>query len=44
MINRQVVGIRFQTAGRMYFFDPGDVTDYAVNDWVIVKTDLGLDA
>ena len=44
MINRQVVGIRFQTAGRMYFFDPGDVTNYAVNDWVIVKTDLGLDA
>ena len=44
MINRQVVGVRFQTAGRMYFFDPGEVTDYAVNDWVIVKTDLGLDA
>ena len=44
LIDRQVVGIRFQTAGRMYFFDPGEVADYAINDWVVVKTDLGLDA
>ncbi|MBM4421571.1 MAG: hypothetical protein FJ034_08345, partial [Chloroflexi bacterium] len=44
LIARKVVGIRFQQAGRMYFFDPGDVTDYVVNDWVVVKTDLGLDA
>ena len=28
----------------MYFFDPAGVTDLKVNDWIIVKTDLGLDA
>jgi cell fate regulator YaaT (PSP1 superfamily) len=38
-----VVGARFQKAGRMYFFDPSG-HDLQVNDWVIVKTDLGLDA
>ncbi|HUG56451.1 MAG TPA: regulatory iron-sulfur-containing complex subunit RicT [Candidatus Limnocylindrales bacterium] len=38
------VGARFQQAGRMYFFDPGEVTDLAVNEWVIVETDLGRDA
>ncbi len=38
-----VVGARFQKAGRMYFFDPNG-HDLQVNDWVIVKTDLGLDA
>ena len=38
-----VVGARFQKAGRMYFFDPNG-HDLRVNDWVIVKTDLGLDA
>ena len=38
-----VVGARFQRAGRMYFFDPNG-HDLSVNDWVIVKTDLGLDA
>jgi cell fate regulator YaaT (PSP1 superfamily) len=38
-----VVGARFQRAGRMYFFDPTG-HDLNVNDWVIVRTDLGLDA
>ena len=38
------IGARFIKAGRMYFFDPAGVTDLKVNDWVIVKTDLGLDA
>jgi len=38
-----VVGARFQKAGRMYFFDPNG-HDLRVNEWVIVKTDLGLDA
>src|SRR3954468_24320049 len=38
-----VVGARFQKAGRMYFFDPNG-HDLRVNDWVIVRTDLGLDA
>jgi cell fate regulator YaaT (PSP1 superfamily) len=39
-----VVGARLQKAGRMYFFDPNGHHDLRVNDWVIVKTDLGLDA
>jgi len=38
------IGARFLKAGRMYFFDPAGVTDLKVNDWIIVKTDLGLDA
>ena len=38
------IGARFIKAGRMYFFDPAGVTDLKVNDWIIVKTDLGLDA
>ena len=38
------IGARFMKAGRMYFFDPAGVTDLVVNDWIIVKTDLGLDA
>ena len=41
---RTVVGARFMKAGRMYFFDPGAVTDYRVNDWIIVRTELGIDA
>src|SRR6266540_1885075 len=41
---RTVVGARFMKAGRMYFFDPGAVTDYRVNDWIIVRTELGVDA
>src|SRR6266542_2645523 len=28
----------------MYFFDPGDVRDVALNEWVIVETELGHDA
>ena len=39
-----VVGARFMKAGRMYFFDPGTVSDYRVNDWIIVRTELGVDA
>ncbi|HET7701436.1 MAG TPA: regulatory iron-sulfur-containing complex subunit RicT [Candidatus Limnocylindria bacterium] len=39
-----VVGARFQKAGRMYFFDPNGHHDLRVNDWIIVKTDLGIDA
>jgi len=41
---RTVVGARIQQAGRMYFFELGDVRDVRLNDWVIVETDLGLDA
>ena len=38
------IGARFMKAGRMYFFDPAGVTELALNDWFIVRTDLGLDA
>ncbi len=44
-MSRTVIGARFQTAGRMYFFEPGPITDdVAVNEWVIVETELGQDA
>jgi cell fate regulator YaaT (PSP1 superfamily) len=43
-MSRTVVGARFQTAGRMYFFEPGPVADLAINEWVIVETELGQDA
>jgi cell fate regulator YaaT (PSP1 superfamily) len=41
---RTMIGARFQRAGRMYFFDPGDVGEVALGDVVIVETSLGLDA
>jgi cell fate regulator YaaT (PSP1 superfamily) len=41
---RTVVGARFMKAGRMYFFEPGAVSDLAINDWIVVQTDLGVDA
>ncbi len=44
MNTRTVVGARFMTAGRMYFFEPGEVQDLALNEWVVVQTELGLDA
>jgi len=37
-----IVGIRFQKAGRVYYFDPDD-TDLEVNDHVVVKTTQGLE-
>src|ERR1700741_4355265 len=40
----QVVGARFQKAGRMYFFDPAGPTELWINEWIMVKPDLGLDA
>ena len=43
-MTRTVVGARFQTAGRMYFFEPGPVAELAINEWVIVQTELGQDA
>ena len=30
-MSRTVVGARFQTAGRMYFFEPGPVDDLAID-------------
>jgi cell fate regulator YaaT (PSP1 superfamily) len=41
---RSVVGARFMKAGRMYFFETEGVTDVAVGDFVIVRTELGEDA
>jgi len=43
-MTRTVVGARFQTAGRMYFFEHGPVEELALNEWVIVETELGQDA
>jgi len=37
-----IVGLRFQKAGRIYYFDPAG-TDLAVNDYVVVKTTRGLE-
>lgn len=42
--SRSVVGARFMNAGRMYFFEPGEERDLALNDWVVVQTEMGLDA
>ncbi len=41
---RTVVGVRFAKAGRMYFFEPGQIGDFTINQWVIVRTEVGLDA
>ena len=41
---RTVLGARFIKAGRMYFFETGGVSDVTVNDFVIVRTELGEDA
>ena len=41
---RTVIGARFMKAGRMYFFETGEVTDVSVGDMVIVRTELGDDA
>ncbi len=40
MIN--VVGVRFRTAGKIYYFDPGDL-DIKVGDMVIVETARGVE-
>ena len=39
-----VIGARFMKAGRMYFFEAGDVHDVALGEFVIVRTELGEDA
>jgi len=41
---RTVIGARFMKAGRMYFFETGGVNDVDLNDFVIVRTELGEDA
>src|SRR5438046_8857967 len=41
---RTVIGARFMKAGRMYFFETGGVDDVDLNEFVIVRTELGEDA
>lgn len=38
----KVVGVRFKTAGKIYYFDPGEI-DVAINEDVIVETVRGLE-
>jgi len=38
----KVTGVRFKSAGKVYFFDPGDL-DVKLNDHVIVETARGLE-
>jgi len=37
-----IAGIRFQRAGKVYYFDPSGI-DLAVDDYVVVKTSRGLE-
>ena len=37
-----IVGIRFRRAGKVYYFDPGDI-ELEVNDYVVVDTSQGLE-
>jgi cell fate regulator YaaT (PSP1 superfamily) len=39
---KKVVAIRFQRAGRVYYFDPLDM-ELEVNDYVVVETSTGLE-
>ena len=38
-----VVGVRFRTAGKVYYFDPGDLVDLPVETPVIVETARGVE-
>lgn len=38
----EIVGIRFKRAGKVYYFDPAG-TELEVNDYVIVKTNRGME-
>ena len=44
IVPRTVIGARFMKAGRMYFFETGGVNDVDLNEFVIVRTELGEDA
>lgn len=37
-----IVGVRFKTAGKIYYFDPGDL-DIELSDFVIVETARGVE-
>lgn len=39
---QKVVGIRFRQAGKIYYFDPGNL-DLSLSQWVIVETSRGLE-
>ena len=39
---KNIVGIRFKRAGRVYYFDPGGI-ELEINDQVVVETEHGLD-
>ena len=36
----EIVGVRFRTAGKVYYFDPVGI-DLAINDYVVVETGRG---
>jgi cell fate regulator YaaT (PSP1 superfamily) len=38
----QIVGVRFRTAGKVYYFDPAGL-ELEVNDYVIVETSRGME-
>ena len=38
----EVVGVRFRQAGKIYYFDPGEL-NLEVNDYVVVETTRGLE-
>ena len=40
----KVVGVRFKEAGKIYHFDPGDLQDLQVDEYVIVETARGYEA
>ena len=37
-----VIGVRFKEAGKIYYFDPGELT-ITTNDHVIVETARGIE-
>ncbi len=39
-----VIGVRFKEAGKIYYFDPGNIQDLKVDDYVIVQTARGYEA
>ena len=38
-----VTGVKFRNAGKVYYFDPGDLTDLQIGTGVIVETARGLE-
>jgi len=40
----QVVGVRFNQAGKVYYFDPADFKDLKVGEYVVVETSRGEEA